>query len=176
MPRKRHTYPWQPLTMTWSEVAEVAFRQSESWLRAHVPEDFPHPDHYDLFRFKEVQTWVRRRFGLIPPLEPIRPEPPPLPALLSAEAIHAAAAPWSDGCGIYFLIHEERIVYVGQSQNVYSRVSRHLSRHRNFDAWHWVPCRQDTLTRLERAYIEALMPVWNCDPATLRLREAMRDD
>jgi hypothetical protein len=58
---KRHSYPWQPLTMTWSEVADVAFRQLESWLRDHMPEDFPRPDPlYDVFATEAVSAWVRR--------------------------------------------------------------------------------------------------------------------
>lgn len=60
---RRH--PWQPLTMTWAEVADVAFRRSESWLRDHMPDDFPKPDPiYGLFATEAVQAWVRRRFNL----------------------------------------------------------------------------------------------------------------
>jgi hypothetical protein len=56
MPRRpRRTYDWQPLTMTWSEVADVVFRQSESWLRDHMPGDFPRADPtYDVFATEAV--------------------------------------------------------------------------------------------------------------------------
>jgi hypothetical protein len=61
-------YPWQPLTMTWAEVATTVFRRSESWLRDHLPDDFPRPDPaYGLFATEAVQTWVRRRFDLARP-------------------------------------------------------------------------------------------------------------
>jgi hypothetical protein len=65
---KRRTYPWQPLTMTWAEVAEVAFRRPETWLRDNFPADFPRPDPtYDLFSTQAVAIWVRHRYGLVSP-------------------------------------------------------------------------------------------------------------
>lgn len=98
--------------------------------------------------------------------EPIRkrdlPAPPRLPALFDAAAILAASAPFppSGGCGIYFLIAEGRIVYVGQSINVLWRLGQHAAE-RVFDAWHWIPCAREGLDQLEHAYIRALRPAWN---------------
>jgi hypothetical protein len=66
-PRQRKPYPFEPLTMTWAEVAGVVFRSSESWLRDHIGEyaGFPQPDRsLDVFAREAVETWVRARFGL----------------------------------------------------------------------------------------------------------------
>lgn len=66
MPKgRRPAYDWQPMTMTWAEVAAVVFRRPESWLRDHMPADFPPADpSYDVFATEAVQAWVRRRFDL----------------------------------------------------------------------------------------------------------------
>jgi hypothetical protein len=66
MPRhSRPTYAFEPLTMTWAEVAATVFRRSESWMRDHLPEDFPTPDPVlGVFVTEAVRAWVRRRFGL----------------------------------------------------------------------------------------------------------------
>ena len=51
--------------MTWGEVAATVFRRSESWMRNHLPEDFPRPDPVlGVFSTEAVRSWVRRRFGL----------------------------------------------------------------------------------------------------------------
>lgn len=62
---RRTTYPWQPMTMTWAEVAATVFRHSESWLRDHVPATFPKPHAaYDTFATEAVLAWVRAEWGL----------------------------------------------------------------------------------------------------------------
>lgn len=69
MPRRRpEVAPWQPMTMTWGEVAAVVFRRPESWVRTHLPADFPRPHQaLDLFAREAVEQWVRRSFGLALP-------------------------------------------------------------------------------------------------------------
>lgn len=34
-------HDWQPLTMTWAEVANAVFRRNELWLRDNLPKDLP---------------------------------------------------------------------------------------------------------------------------------------
>ena len=66
--RRRPSYDFRPATMTWSEAAAFAFRRSESWLRDHIPADFPRPDPtYGVFATEAVERWVRIRFGLAGP-------------------------------------------------------------------------------------------------------------
>lgn len=88
----------------------------------------------------------------------------------SAGAILEQAMPWpTSGCGIYFLISDGEIKYVGQAISVSARVAQHAAT-RSFDAWAWVPCRKNHLDALERAYLNKLLPAWNRDVETLRRR------
>lgn len=68
--RQRSQYRFEPLTMSWSEVADAVFRRSESWLRSNLPADFPRADAtYDLFAREAVEAWVRKRWGIASPTE-----------------------------------------------------------------------------------------------------------
>lgn len=49
------------------------------------------------------------------------------PDLLSENAIVERAMPVSDICGVYFLLHESKIVYVGQSRNCHKRIAEHIT-------------------------------------------------
>lgn len=67
MTPRRHAppYPWEPVTMTWREVAETVFRCTEERLHKHIPADFPRPDPIlNVFARAAVLAWVDRRFGL----------------------------------------------------------------------------------------------------------------
>ena len=83
--------------------------------------------------------------------------------LLSATAIAEMAIPLGPSkanSGIYFLLRQERIVYVGQTvQHAIQRVTQHKDK--EFDSWHWVPCPIESLAEIERAYIAALKPTLN---------------
>ena len=70
------------------------------------------------------------------------------------------AIPIDTACGIYFLISEKRIVYVGQSTNVFSRVYTHLQT-KQFDSYVYMPCEKDMLDKLESLYIHFLTPELN---------------
>lgn len=65
--RRNQRHEFEPLTMTWPEVAGSVLRVSESWLRDHIGEleGFPKPDRQlGVFATEAVRAWVRRRFGL----------------------------------------------------------------------------------------------------------------
>jgi len=68
--------------------------------------------------------------------------------------------PWTKAVGVYFLIKDGRVVYVGQSGSVYSRISNHQSS-KDFDSIAWVPCDTSILDRLESLYIHSLRPILN---------------
>jgi hypothetical protein len=92
--------------------------------------------------------------------------------LLSAEEIVAAsleAGPRK--CGIYFLIKDDELKYVGQSIDVEARLGGH--RWRSFDPWYWVPCLPDQLNTMERQYIDLFLPSWNSDNRTALRREEL---
>lgn len=64
--------------------------------------------------------------------------------------------------GVYFLVRNGRVIYVGQSTNVYGRVYYHMSqREKPFDSWCFVPCPPDRLDLIESLYIHSLKPKLN---------------
>ena len=80
-------------------------------------------------------------------------------ALLRPDEIVKASLPWKEATGVYFLIDADEIVYVGQSVNIYSRISTHWDK--KFDRYAYVPCEPETLDRLESLYIHFLSPKIN---------------
>jgi hypothetical protein len=76
-------------------------------------------------------------------------------ALLLPEEIIKGAIPFTLASGVYFLVDNGEIVYVGQSVNVYSRISQHGIK---FDKFAFVPCPVNLLDRLESFYIHVLRP------------------
>ena len=79
-------------------------------------------------------------------------------------------------CGVYALVREGVVVYVGQSKKMLQRVSAHKSnwgrkampawmptslRGVLFDEVHVLPCRVEDLDRLERALIDLYKPKYN---------------
>jgi hypothetical protein len=61
------------MTMTRSEVAEVVFRRSESWLIDHTPADFPEPSaDYGLFATAAVRAWVNRHWHIADGADPVK--------------------------------------------------------------------------------------------------------
>ena len=117
----------------------------------------------------EVDAWVAEHGKQVAPL-PKPPPPPPKPEmfgpprpnpyqLLNEEQILAQAAPYG-APGIYFLIRDGRIVYIGQSINVHARVAQHRAKKR-FDRWHWVPVSKRRLDIMEQHYIRHFRPELN---------------
>lgn len=72
--------------------------------------------------------------------------------------ILACAFPMDCDSGIYFLIRNSEISYVGQTTNVLRRVLKHRESGRQFDSFAFIPCDADNLDELERIYIRFLMP------------------
>lgn len=64
--------------------------------------------------------------------------------------------------GIYFLIRGESIVYVGQSLDVYHRISLHAKESQKaFDSYFVLPCLPSELNVLEPHYIFKFCPLYN---------------
>jgi hypothetical protein len=80
-------------------------------------------------------------------------------ALLSQEQIVKASIPWERSTGVYFLVWNDEVVYVGQSVNVYSRITHHSAK--EFDRYAYIPCHEDALDRLESLYIHCFRPRLN---------------
>jgi hypothetical protein len=91
--------------------------------------------------------------------------------LTPAEIVNAAIDP-AEHSGIYFLIDGHEIVYVGQSENVFSRLAQHAREGvKRFNRFHWVKCHRALLLELEASYIAALTPRYN---QTFSLESARR--
>ena len=88
-----------------------------------------------------------------------------LAAIEDAPVMHAeivgAAVEVPDVCGVYFLIRDGEVVYVGKSRNVLQRLTKHRRNGKRFDAYNVYHCAPENLDRYERLYITALMPVEN---------------
>jgi len=63
--------------------------------------------------------------------------------------------------GIYFLVKDNDIVYVGQSIEVPSRVRGHKSTGKKFDSAYFIPVPEAALNEVERAFIAVLKPPLN---------------
>lgn len=84
--------------------------------------------------------------------------------MLTEAEIVRSAQPLSQAnySGVYFLIHGEAVVYVGQSVNVITRIATHQTEGRKtFDRYAYVPCPPHLLDTMESLYIHALRPPLN---------------
>jgi len=88
--------------------------------------------------------------------------------LLSEEEIISMKEPFETIPGIYFLIKDNNIVYIGQSIHIPARVRSHAipgrkSVHlkKEFDSYTYVMCREEELDFYERAYIQKFKPIYN---------------
>jgi hypothetical protein len=63
-------------------------------------------------------------------------------------------------CGIYFLIKDQSVVYVGQSINITQRVAEH-TKTKDFDTFTYVQCKRENLNQIEAMYITRLKPKYN---------------
>ena len=79
--------------------------------------------------------------------------------LLSEAEIVSAANPYELATGVYFLVNGNKVVYVGQSVNVYTRISEHHDK--LFDSFAFIPCKREVLNTLESLYIHVLRPPLN---------------
>lgn len=86
----------------------------------------------------------------------------------SVEEILGSALPAESFCGVYFLIADGEVVYVGQSKDVFKRVSTHRSGDKQFDSFSYIACGKDDVDRLEALYIAMLMPRHNYSLARSR--------
>ncbi|MGN2247633.1 GIY-YIG nuclease family protein [Frateuria sp. GZRR35] len=72
-----------------------------------------------------------------------------------------AAFPVGEQCGIYFLIRDFQVTYVGQTVRLFERLAQHKRRGRRFDSFSFIPCAAEHLDELEKTYITLLFPEEN---------------
>lgn len=81
--------------------------------------------------------------------------------LFRESQIVAKSIPWSRIVGVYFLIKRDKVVYVGQSNSLFTRISQHDNK--EFDRYAFIRCEKSQLDRLESLYIHLLQPPLNGD-------------
>ena len=64
--------------------------------------------------------------------------------------------------GVYFLFNQNDVVYVGQGQDILSRIGHHaLAGKKQFDSYAYLPCPADQLNEAEAHFIHLLQPYYN---------------
>ena len=82
--------------------------------------------------------------------------------LLREDEIVSKAEPFNRVSGVYFLVKDSKIVYIGQSVNVHVRIADHGRQWgKDFDSVAYIACPQDMLDKLESIYIHAIRPPLN---------------
>lgn len=80
--------------------------------------------------------------------------------LHSEDKIVSTAFAARPSSGIYFLIRDKKIVYVGKSVNVHARVATH-QKQKEFDQINFVECPVEQLHQIEQLYIRKFNPELN---------------
>jgi len=66
------------------------------------------------------------------------------------------------GSGIYFLMKDYKVVYIGKSKNLFSRIGNHISDDsKQFDDIKMVPCSEADMNWLEATFIDIIRPNLN---------------
>ena len=77
------------------------------------------------------------------------------------DEILEASVEWHGKSGIYFLICDDEVKYVGQSIDLFRRLARHVDNEYRFDRYSVLFADPDKLDELEELYISAFVPEWN---------------
>jgi len=83
---------------------------------------------------------------------------------LTETEIVSKASAFDPPCGVYFLIDNYSIVYVGQSTNVFARIMSHRNEQYSkkvFDRYAYIPCPKEVLDLVESIYIMMFTPKYN---------------
>lgn len=79
--------------------------------------------------------------------------------LVPISELVSKSSDYSNVCGIYFLIKDSKIVYIGQSRNIAARITAHKDK--DFDSVSYVTCKKEELDITETLYILAYQPLLN---------------
>jgi|SRR6185369_4756615 len=102
--------------------------------------------------FKARHRWALIEAGL--PIDETK--------LLDVDDLMERAIQLSNASGIYFLLAGGRVMYVGQSTNLWRRIEDHKKiGFRGFDSYAFLPCSAADLGTLEARYIDKFQPPWN---------------
>lgn len=73
--------------------------------------------------------------------------------------------------GIYFLIKNNIIVYIGQSTDIEKRIFQHECK-KDFDSYSYYECEIKMLSLYERIFLDKYLPVLNNDSETRRKKKS----
>ncbi len=73
--------------------------------------------------------------------------------------------------GIYFLYHNDELIYIGKSTCIKSRLKSHINKFFNFFSYVEIP--QGQLSSYERAYINKFLPGLNIDVLTSQKKQTL---
>lgn len=136
----------------------------------HVPH-WSAPDGSLWFDDEQTWTWLHRHyvvrcdgapFPRVMVVDAGVPATENLPPSLRNLAGYLRRAPIASG--VYFLLYEGEVVYIGQTRNIATRVHQHFTdRYRKFsvDDAVWLPVPTGDLERIESAFIRMLRPPHN---------------
>lgn len=101
---------------------------------------------------------------------------PPMPLALDLydEDISVASVPYTRHSGVYFLLLEGTVVYVGRTNHLLRRCPQHEGEGRKFDRVAFMPCPEERAAEIEQLYIWRLQPALNAKH-TMGENEAARD-
>lgn len=63
--------------------------------------------------------------------------------------------------GVYFLLQEGRIVYVGKTGNIRERLSQHSNGEKLWSQFFFIQCEEEEIDKLEAHYIAKFRPAYN---------------
>lgn len=119
-------------------------------------------------RLAKLRERASNAMALTPPESPQAPkravsaikDVPRLVQELSAAAVPAKSI--QQICGVYFLLHDKEVVYVGQSVAILYRVHQHVVEgKKSFNRWCYIDVKKDQLNEVEQFYITLLRPRLN---------------
>jgi len=148
----------------------------------HFVPHFIIDDGPPLFQIGELKKWMAKNLltriegqslpielkVIIDPPKASNP-PPPLIQMKNLRRLPFVNIP----SGIYFLVDKEKIIYIGQSVNIPSRLQAHKDK--NFDNVYMLPIPQSALNPVEAALIRYFKPPLNYDQ-NQRLVTSAADD
>jgi hypothetical protein len=79
----------------------------------------------------------------------------------SLAEILAMGRPAPETPGVYFLIREGVVVYIGKTRSLMARLTKHRNNGKVFDAYTFLPCALEDLAKTEALYIMAYWPLEN---------------
>lgn len=79
---------------------------------------------------------------------------------MNESEILARAVALNSLSGVYFLIRDGKVTYVGQAKNVMARINAHIGE-KQFDSFSFLPVAADKLDAIEALYIVWLRPAEN---------------